>query len=229
MSTAAPKRPISDSPRRQTIPSETFSQVYSLAQRLHAMFRNGQPVGTVVGVTSCTRQEGVSVVAANLAACAADIYSGRVLLVDANLRNPSLASRFGVKQSPGLSDCLSGQSAAQECVVRTSHPNLWMIPSGSTTHAAGRASDSRSNALLDELRSDFELILLDLPSAGEMDETAIASQSVDGFLLVLEAERVRKHVAQRIKHRLEQGNAKLLGVVLNKRKNYIPEWLYRRL
>jgi len=82
---------------------------------------------------------------------------------------------------------------------------------------------------LGQLRNDFDLIVIDCPPAGELDETLLVSQVADGFLLVLEAERIRKQVAQRVKQRLEQGNAKLLGVVLNKRKNHIPEWLYRRL
>lgn len=229
MSTAAPQRPTQATPLRQPIPSETFSQVYSLAQRLQAILPNERSGGRVVGVTSCSRQEGVSVVAANLALCAADVYSGRVLLIDANPRHASVASRFQVKQSPGLTDCVTGQSAVQECVRSTSHQNLFVLPSGSPAKNAGRFSEERTCASFSQLRNDFDLIVIDCPPAGELDETLLASQVADGFLLVLEAERIRKQVAQRVKQRLEQGHARLLGVVLNKRKNHIPEWLYRRL
>ena len=229
MSTAAPQRPTQATPLRQPIASETFSQVYSLAQRLQAMLPHERSGGRVVGVTSCSRQEGVSVVAANLALCAADVYSGRVLLIDANPRHASVASRFQVKPSPGLTDCVTGQSAVQECVRSTSHQNLFVIPAGSPAKIAGRFSEERTCSSLGQLRNDFDLIVIDCPPAGELDETLLVSQVADGFLLVLEAERIRKQVAQRVKQRLEQGNAKLLGVVLNKRKNHIPEWLYRRL
>lgn len=229
MSTAAPQRPTPAAGRRQPIASETFKQVRSLAQRLQVMLPSTEAGGQVVGITSCSRREGVSVIAGNLAVCASDVYAGRVLLIDANPRNASVASRFGVKQSLGLNDCLTGEVAVRECIASTSHENLYVLPAGSPTSLKKRTFDERAALLFRELRQDFELIVLDLPPTGEMDESLLASQLVDGFLLVLEADRVRKHVAQRAKQRFEQDHAKLLGVVLNKRKNHIPEWLYRRL
>ena len=229
MSTAAPQRPATNAPRPQPMASETFSQVQSLAQRIQGMLPKEQAGGQVVGVTSCSRQEGVSVVAGNLAVCASEIYSGRVLLIDANPQHASVANRFAVSQKPGLADCLSGEAAVRECIADTSHSNLYVLPAGSWNARSSRSSEERVTALFASLRQEFELIVLDLPPAHAMDEVLVASQHVDGILLVLEAERIRRQVAQRVQRQLKQDDVRLLGVVLNKRKNHVPEWLYRRL
>ncbi len=229
MSTTATPHPTRNDARPPSTASETFSQMQSLAQRIQAMLPTEHARGHVVGVTSCLRQEGVSVVTGNLAVCASEVYGGKVLLVDANPRNASVASRFGVKPTPGLADCLSGKSALQECIASTAHPNLCVLPTGSAAHSAVRLSEQRSAELFENLRQDFALIVVDLPPAGDMDEMIQASQLVDGFLLVLEAERSRRHAVQRVARQFELLNARVLGVVLNKRKNHIPEWLYRRL
>lgn len=228
MSTAAPAPPPAGI-RPPATTWETLGQVQSLAQRIQTLLPSEPVRGNVVGVTSCSRQEGVSVVAGNLAVCASDVYQGRVLLIDANPQHACVASRFGVRRTPGLIDCLAGQSTPSDCLVETAHPDLCVLTAGASVTPPARCSDERARELFEQLRHDFALIVVDLPPAGDLDETLLATQLVDGFLLVLEAERVRRQVAQRVKRRFEQADARLLGVVLNKRKNHIPEWLYRRL
>ena len=229
MQNAAPPRPAPKASRRQPVASETFSQVQSLVQRLQSLLPTEGPRGQVVGVTSCVRQEGVSVVAANLALCAAESCPGKVLLIDANPRNPSVASRFGVKRITGLMDCLSGKAAFHECFANSAQPNLSILPAGSESSRSSRQRQERTATSFETLRQGFGLIVLDLPPANEMDEMMLMSRQVDGVLLVVEAERIRRQVAQRVQRRLEQANVRLLGVVLNKRPNHVPEWLYRRL
>ena len=168
-------------------------------------------------------------IAGNLAICAAELYLGRVLLVDANQQDPAIASRFGVNKTSGLNDCLTGELAIQECVASTAHANLFVLPAGSDPTRSPRDSEEHANTLFANLRRDFDLIIVDLPQADEIDEMFLASRLVDGFLLVVESERIRKRVAQRVVRELERIDARILGAVLNKRKNHIPEWLYRRL
>lgn len=229
MSITAAPRTASGARDPRPIAAQSSSQMQMLARRIQATLPSDQDGGHVVGVTSCSRREGVSVVAGNLAVCAADLYDGRVLLLDANLRNASVARRFGVDQSPGLYDCLTGELAVQECIAGTAHSNLFVLPAGLGATPPPHCSDERATALFGNLRQDFALIIFDLPPAAEMDEMILASRLVDGLLLVLESERIRRHVAQRVVRQLEQIDARLLGVVLNKRKNHIPEWLYRWL
>ncbi len=215
--------------RSRSIASHASRQMQMLTRRIQALLPDGRVGGHAVGVTSCSRREGVSLVAENLAVCAAEIYGGRVLLVDANLRNASVARRFGADQSPGLYDCLAGDVAVQKCIVGTAHTNLFVLPAGLGATPYPQCSNELAGELFGDLRRDFELIILDLPPADDMDEMILASRLVDGFLLILESERTRRLAAQRVVRRLEQIEARLLGVVLNKRRNHIPEWLYRRL
>ncbi len=230
MSTAAQPAPTqSHVSRSRSIDEETYGQIQSLAQRIQTMLGDDTRKGHAVGVTSCDRREGVSVVASNLAICASEVYAGKVLLIDANPRHASVAARFGVRPSPGLADCLSGTTAANECIVSTGQSNLFVLPHGGGSHRHAVGSESQAAALFQKLRNEFDLIVMDLPPAGEMDEMLPASMIADGFLLVLEAERIRRQAAQRVKRQFEQVNGRLLGAVFNKRKNHIPEWLYRRL
>jgi capsular exopolysaccharide synthesis family protein len=232
MSTAAPvseRSATNDQRRRKVMASETFSQVQSLAQRIHAMLTDERTDGHIVGVTSCNRREGVSVVAENLAVCTSELYAGNVLLIDANPRHASVAKRFAIDQTIGLADCLRGEASVMDCIAETNQLGLSVLPAGNNDPSSSRVSHEHAANLFNELRQHFETIVVDLPPAGKMDETFAASKLFDGILLAIEAERVRRQVAMRVKRQLEQVNARLLGVVLNKRMNYIPEWLYRRL
>ncbi len=75
----------------------------------------------------------------------------------------------------------------------------------------------------------YDYVILDGPSVPGSSDVRVICNKVDGVVLVLEAGKTRKQVAVRAKQELEEAGGKLLGVVLNKRKFYIPEWIYKRL
>jgi Mrp family chromosome partitioning ATPase len=79
------------------------------------------------------------------------------------------------------------------------------------------------------LKRDFPLIFVDLPAVDQPGACLSLVGKLDGVLLVLEAERVRSHVALQTKRLLEESHANVLGVVFNKRQNHLPGWLYRTL
>jgi uncharacterized protein involved in exopolysaccharide biosynthesis len=180
---------------------------YDALQSRMFVYGNGNlgPPG-VIAVTSCYRGEGVSVVASNLAAMLADSLHGPVLLVNAR--------------------------AAQDYVAEhslTFSTNLL------------KANDERTGRQLDlqrprdvqnsflELKSVYRFIVIDAPAALK-DMTAMRlAGHVDGVVLVIESGRVRWEVAKQTVGLLKHANANLLGVVLNKRQFYLPNWLYRRL
>lgn len=198
----------------------------TLAQRVHAAF-SGQP--HTLGITSCQSGEGVSTVAANLAAVSVDVYGGRVLLIDANLKRPALASTLAVRETPGLVDALAGNASASDCIVETDREGLFVMPAGTKTNRASHLGRQAGALLFDSLRADYQLVVVDLPPSGELDDRLLASQLLDGYLLVVESERVRQQVAQRVQEDFQRASARLIGVVLNKRDFHIPEWLYKKL
>ncbi|HND56708.1 MAG TPA: CpsD/CapB family tyrosine-protein kinase [Pirellulaceae bacterium] len=183
-----------------------------------------------IGLTSCAAREGVSTLAAGLAACAALDLGRPTLLVDAHLAHPDVNNRFGVSDPRGLAEYLAGQTDAESCCRSTPVPNLSILAAGApTARAASVSAPARFPALLERLKSQFAWIIVDLPSIGELHNCLPLVGALDGTVVVMESERVRASEAQRAQQRLQQANARLLGVVFNKRTLHVPEWLYRRL
>jgi Mrp family chromosome partitioning ATPase len=79
------------------------------------------------------------------------------------------------------------------------------------------------------MRDKFDYVILDAPPVPAFPECLVLCAKVDGVVLVVESGKTRRQVALRARKQVEEVGGKVLGVVLNKRKYYIPEWIYRRL
>ena len=183
-----------------------------------------------LGLTSCYSGEGVSTVAAELAVTAAGHGHRRVLLVDVNLARPSADRAFGVELQPGLAEVLSDPDRLPAAIRPTSVAGLFVLAAGKPDGSPAEVLDSAAVAdLIRRLKTDFDLVVFDLPAAGQGGSAARLAALLDGLLLVVEAERVRWEVAQRTSELLRRGHVHLLGAVLNKRRQHVPNWLYRTL
>lgn len=179
-----------------------------------------------VGVTSCARRAGVSTVAANLAMALAQSAKGTCLLVDAHPRHASLHTRFGVPRSPGFLDIIDRANDVPDCVFQVAEvPKLYFMPAGDVRVVGPKVIAEGLN----HLKNHFNFVVLDLPPANEPNDGLALASATDANLLVLQAERVRRHVAHRTRQRLEDAGAVILGTVFNKRRHYIPGWIYRNL
>lgn len=154
---------------------------------------------------------------------------GRVLVVDANSSGPSQHSIFGVSLSPGLVDFTMNGRPSLSCIQSTEIENLDLLSAGSgkPEHSAGGLRALA--AALPALKREYSHIIFDLPSVQEHSPAAQIAALMDGVILVVEADSTRWEVVSRAKEDLLLANSKLLGVILNKRKMHIPEWLYKRL
>jgi capsular exopolysaccharide synthesis family protein len=170
-----------------------------------------------VGITSCNRRAGVTTVATNLAIAAAQGGHRRVLLVDANRQHAGIAKLLRITGKGGLTDVLSGIAMVGDCVQLSSVDFLSVLPAGSPDKTLGADFEMADVVdLLDELRSEFDLIVFDLPQAEELSECYAFAQVLDGTLLVIEAGRVDTRVARRATQRFAHCQAPLLGVIYNK-------------
>jgi succinoglycan biosynthesis transport protein ExoP len=182
-----------------------------------------------VGLTSCRRGEGVSTVASQLAVIAA-ATGRRVVLVDANPDQPSVHQVFPVELRPGLVEALSGAVSLSAAIRPSGVPGMSVIAAGQVQGNAGEVFDSHTlGDVVRNLSADFDLAVFDLPAAAESGPAVRLAALLDGVVLVVEAERVRWEVAQRTSELLRRGNVHLLGAVLNKRRQHVPDWLYRTL
>lgn len=218
-------------PRSAPAPEHELSEYYQeIVRRLRETEAGRTLASQAVGITSCTRGEGVSTVATNLAITAAVSGSAPVLLVDANVGRPALNRNFKIWNLPGLLEVLHEGADPLACLQDSAYENLYLLPAGNLKGHAGRGYDpNRVVDLLTTLRDEFSIVIFDLPAVEDLSSCFSLAGKLDGVLLVVEAERVRSHVAVKAKQMLEECHAKLIGAVFNKRRKHLPNWLYRKL
>jgi capsular exopolysaccharide synthesis family protein len=182
--------------------------------------QGGRFQGRVLVVTSSQAMEGKTTVLTNLGIALAET-NRRVLLVDADLRRPSLHRVFDICNDWGLTDLIqSADSAAAvgiESVARpTRVPNLWLMPSGPGADAIPRLLYSLNfKGLLKRLRADFDLILIDTPPMMLYSDMRVIGRISDGVVMVVRANRTSRDELRSACRRLEQDGIPLLGTVLN--------------
>ena len=203
-----------------TDPDSEWSNYYAaLLRHVQAHQADAQFASFALGITSCGRGEGVTTVAINLAIVAARSGSRRVLLVDANMSHPAVVKYLGLKSTVGLTDVLGGETMLGDCLQSTSVDGLSVLSAGTIKKQLG--SDYQVSDLIDlvdELKSEFELIIFDLPQAEELSECYAIAGGLDGVFLLLEAGRVDMRVARRVRQRLDHCQANVLGAIYNKQK-----------
>lgn len=173
----------------------------------------------VIGVSSAMAGEGKSLTAANLACSLAELRK-RVLLIDCDMRRPTVSAKLPVKKTPGLSEYLSGQSngslTIQNCNLPERETLFRVLASGSNPpNPMELLSSPRMGELLTALREQFDYILLDLPPVGEVGDALAAAPLTDGFLLVTRQDYCDRYVLQDTVGQFAFVGANLLGVVFN--------------
>lgn len=202
----------------------------SLLERVYQKVNASPRKTVIVGISSCQSGEGVTTVAANLAHVAGLQRHRPVLLVDANLTNPQLDTMLGASASPGLAEAVAGTAELANCLRRRPEGGITILPAGSAAlREQTNLHSSQVAPLLQNLRQQFGLIIFDLPPTTARSNTLGIAPVLDGVLLVVEAERTRSPVINRAKQQLEDAGASLLGIVLNRRREHVPSWLYHRL
>ncbi len=207
----------------------TMGQAWENYEALVEHLLGSEAPPRLIGVTSCHRNEGVSTVAANIAKTLARKGNARILLVEANLNQPTAHQVFEVGHTPALTDVvLEGPgnfTSNNACSM-----NLDVIPSGLGGVSLYQLTDSREFAdLLTIWRNEYSSVIFDLPPLFSTNSTLRLASLLESVFLVVAAEEVNWEVVQRAKAKLLQAKVNVLGVVLNKRCFHIPDWLYQKL
>lgn len=179
-------------------------------------------------VTSCSPGDGKTVTAVSMACSLA--RSNRVILVDANLRSGRLHTLFHLDAEPGLVDLVMHKAPLREVIRPTAMSNLMVIPRGSfLENTASCFLHERFRRLVQGLSQSFAYVLFDAPFyLGPSDASLIAPQC-SGTVVVISAEKTRWEVVNMVKSRVEGARGRVVGVVMNQRRYYIPQWAYRFL
>ena len=181
-------------------------------------------------VTSAALGEGVSSVTANFGTMLADDAAVNVLVVDANPGSPVQHEFFGLDNSVGFVELARGDLKFEDVVKSTPRKNLCVIPSGTATGGIFQlVGTERVTSLITSLQSRFHYLLFDAPPVLTHPETAVLGSHVDGVLLVVRALNTRRETATRARDTLTKSGCNVIGVVLNRYKYSIPEFIYRRV
>lgn len=170
----------------------------------------------IIMITSAMPSEGKSTTSANLAVTLQQLGK-RVILVDCDQRKPSIHKKFNLSNTQGLSDYLARNKKIEDVINNTTLEGLEILTSGTIPPNPSELLSSKKmeNAIL-KLKETYDYIILDTPPIGLVTDAQILSKHVDGTLLVIESNNVEKNIIIKAKNTLEQVNANIIGVVLNK-------------
>ena len=217
--------------RSAVIPAALVSPSGQQYEDLKTNLLTRYPDGSVktILITGTIAGEGTSTTAISLAAALARDASLKVVLIDVNLRRPGLHRILQVDNRHGVLDLLDENSRGVS-PIKVGPGNLDVIPCG------GRHDDPATlfksdtfDQLLRAARDGYDYVILDAPPVQGFSECRILCPKVDGVVLVIGSGKIRREVALSAKRQLEDAGAKILGVVLNRRKFYIPGFIYRWL
>jgi capsular exopolysaccharide synthesis family protein len=154
----------------------------------------------------------------------------KILLVDVNLRTPAYHDLFKIDKAQLFSFEHSCESDLQNKVKRVGNENLYVASCcGSLIDPISLFESKQFDHFLQVGKDNFDYVILDGPPVPGIPEAQRIATKVDGVIIIIEAGITRKQVIRRVKKELEDAGANILGVVLNRRKQYIPNWLYRRI
>lgn len=183
--------------------------------RTNLRFANVDDPPKVIAVTSSLPGEGKSTVATNIATALSEA-GARVMLVDADLRRPSCAARFGLPAGPGLAAALAADAPLSEAAHRWNETTLWVLGAGGTPPNPTELLGSQSMAdILDELREDFDYVIVDTPPVLPVADATVLAPQVDGVLFVARRRLVRASQLNRAINALAAVDARLIGLVVN--------------
>jgi len=192
-----------------------------LAAQLHSI-RGTRTVSTLL-VASALPDEGKSLTVANLALALSGPCGKRVLIVDADLRRPSLHALFGVANDEGLNECLRAPAIA--CRPTLVAPNLSLLPAGRPDRDPLEVLTSNAlHGLLAAQARQFDWVLVDAPPLGAFPDAHLVASAADGVLLVVRAGQTPLGDVQATVKTI--GRDRILGVVLNRAKAPAHQYYY---
>ena len=168
-----------------------------------------------IGFTSPMQGDGKSTIMSNFAVSFAQVDL-KVLIIDADLRRPSVHRYFSVGKDLGLCEILEGNTEPTEAIKPTDIENVSVITSGGKTQVPAELLQSdRFDAMLDELKSDYDIILIDLPPVLAVSDPVVVLPRLDGSVLVVRVARARRDEVLNTMRRIKESGGNFVGWMLN--------------
>ncbi|MEX0376429.1 CpsD/CapB family tyrosine-protein kinase [Bacillus sp. S4] len=177
-------------------------------------------------VTSADPGDGKTTTVANLAVVFGQ-QGKKVLVIGADLRKPTIQNLFAIHHSNGLTNVLLGQAKLMQCIQKTEIENVYLMASGPIPP---NPAELLGNRVMDEVLLEaynmFDIILIDTPPTLAVTDAQILANKCDGVILVVRSEKTEKDKIVKAKQILEKASGKLLGVVLNDKREEKEQYGY---
>jgi capsular exopolysaccharide synthesis family protein len=199
----------------QEVPHE-FGEAFR-ALRTSLVFSSGTEGTRVIAITSAQPLEGKTTTACNMAIALA--YGGsRVLLIDADMRRPSISRTLGIENTVGLSHLLTGQATARQTIRPTAVQNLWVMTAGLTPpNPSELLASERMKTLINNVQNGpFDWVLIDTPPVLAVTDAVIIAPWVSGVVFIIGSEMTQRRLAERAVETLLTSRPHVLGAVLNR-------------
>ena len=186
--------------------------------KLGIELRTAQTSNKVIGITSSLPSEGKSTISVSLAQLIAGTGKS-VILVDCDLRNPSLSRALAPNATIGLLEVISGKRSIDKCVWKEPKTNLVFLPTVKRlplVHSSEILMAEQMRKVIEQLRSTYDYVIVDLPPLAPIIDVQAAAPLVDCFVLVVEWAKTKIDVVQHALHTAPNVYENLIGVVLNK-------------
>ncbi len=210
----------------QVRPQSQMAESYR-ALRTSLLLSNLGAPPKVIMVTSSLPQEGKTTTSINCAIVLAQ-KDVRVLLIDADLRRPSIHKTLGMGPRSGLSNVLTGSTTLEQAITRsTILPNLFILPAGTPPpNPAELLASTNMRDMLEQLREQYDHIVVDTPPSLSVTDAVVLSPRADAVVLVIRSGKTTKQALRRARDILAQVNAKVVGVLLNAVDLSSPDYYY---
>lgn len=181
-----------------------------------------------IGVTSPTFGDGKTTVAMALAASLSRDFEADVTLVDADFHTHSIGREYGLQDTVGLSDVLSGRLPLQAVTHRVAEAKMSVVTAGSNpTDPARMARSEHLTTLIENMKRSNEYVVIDLPATLRSMNAPVLAKRCDGVIVVVKAGQTTQGDLERVLLLLKDAN--VLGVVVNRKHSSVPGWVRRAL
>jgi exopolysaccharide transport family protein len=207
-------------------PRSQMAESYrALRTSLLLTFPGGPP--KVILITSALPEEGKTTTSVNSAIVLAQ-KGTRVLLIDADLRRPSIHKTLGMGSTLGLSNVLTGNASLQQAIIpSTILPDLFLLPAGTPPpNPAELLASTKMRSVLEELRKHYDHIVIDSPPTLSVTDAVVMSTAADAVVLVIRSGHTTKPALRRARDILLQVNARVCGVLVNAVNLNSPDYYY---
>ncbi len=203
-----------------------FSEFYRLQTSVKLALFSDEPIKSLM-ITSSLPFEGKTFSVSYLAMIMANLMEKKTLLIDADLRRPSIHIKFGLPLIYGLTDVLIDNKKVEGCLHDTDVANLKVLTSGShCPNPSVLLGSNKIKILVEELKKEFDLIIFDSSPIYPISDSVLLSSYVDGAILVIKAGSTRRSIVERSLNSLKDTKIKILGTILNQVEDKLQKDYY---